>query len=601
MRYEIERYLKIPSASNPVWVADGNSIAYISNHTGVPQIWLVRAEGGEPRQLTNFSNRVWALYSLKNSSGLVFTMDAGGNERNQIFLTKLDGSKAVNLTQNPGAVHQYGGMIEDQNKLIFASNSRSAATFDIWEMNLNDGRSRMILQNEDHYNTPAALSPNGKYLLYNKLKGQSDNALWMLDLDTGATVQVPLYGEPAAFTNPVWKSDSSGFYFLSDAGSQFTYLAWYDLESGKMERVHEENWDIEAPALSSDDRYLAFTVNEDGYSVLKIKDLVTGKFLKLPEIPAGVISQYSAMKWSPQGHKLVFSLTSGKRPQDIWVLDVDSNSVKQVTFSYTQGIEEEELIEPRLIRFKSFDGLEVPAWLFIPRGKRAENLPVLVSIHGGPEGQERPVFDPVIQYLVNQGLAVVAPNVRGSTGYGKTYHHLDDVEKRMDSVADVKALVTYLVQQGIADPARLAVMGASYGGFMTLASITEYPELWAAAVDIVGIANFETFMENTSPYRRVHREAEYGSLEKHRDVLRRISPIHKVDRITCPLMVIHGRNDPRVPVGEAEQIVESLAKRGKEVEYLCYEDEGHGVVKFDNKLDCYSRVASFLKRHLQVE
>jgi len=206
----------------------------------------------------------------------------------------------------------------------------------------------------------------------------------------------------------------------------------------------------------------------------------------------------------------------------------------------------------------------------------------------------------VIQYLVNQGLAVVAPNVRGSTGYGKTYHHLDDVEKRLDSVADIKALVAYLVDKRIADPARIAVMGASYGGYMTLSSITGYPELWAAAIDIVGIANLETFMENTSAYRRAHRGAEYGTLDKHREILRRVSPIHKADKITCPLMVIHGANDPRVPIGEAEQIVESVRSRGGEVQYLRYEDEGHGIVKLANKLDCYPQVAVFLKKHLGV-
>lgn len=601
MRYEIERYLNIPSASNPVWLADGKSLAYISNDTGVLQIWHVGANGGNPRQLTHFSNRIWSLYSLKDSLGLVFAMDVGGNERNQIFLLKLDRSLPVNLTNNPAAVHQYGGMMEEENKLVFASNSRCPASFDIWEMDLSSGTQRIVLQNNDHYNTPAALSPNGRYLLYNKLRGQSDNTLWMLDLKTGVSKQVPDTGGTAAFINPAWKSDGSGFFLLTDKDSEFMYLAWYDLASGTMEPVHQENWGIETPALSSDDRYLAFTVNEDGYSILKIKDLSTGEFLKLPELPPGVISQYSTMKWSPRGHKLAFSLTSGGRPSDIWVIDLESNRSKQVTFCCEQGIQEDGFTEPELIRFKSFDGLGVPAWLFLPRNCRPELLPMVINIHGGPEGQERPVFNPVLQYLVNRGLAVVAPNVRGSTGYGKLYHHLDDMEKRMDSVADIRALVMYLVELGIADPKRLAVMGASYGGFMTLASITEYPELWAAAVDIVGIANFETFMENTSPYRRALRATEYGSLEQHRDVLRRISPIHKADRIVCPLMVIHGANDPRVPIGEAEQIVESLRKRGREVQYLRYEDEGHGIMNLANKLDCYSKVASFFKKHLGVD
>jgi prolyl oligopeptidase PreP (S9A serine peptidase family) len=601
VRYEIDKYLKITSASNAVWLANGEGLAYISNASGTPQIWRIGLDCTHPEQLTHSNNRVWSVWSLKDTPGIVFTMDVGGNERNQIFMLTLDGSIARNLTSNPEAVHQFGGIRDKDMKLVYASNARNEACFDICMLDLRDGTSEIVLQNEDSYNTPAALSPDGRYLLYNKLKGASDNALWMLDLEARKAHQVPVDGGIGVFARPVWNSSSSGFYLLTDKDSDFMYLAGYDLASGKMETVHKEDWDIETLALSSDDRYLAFTVNSDGYSVLKVMDTASGKMVELPDMPLGVISPYATLNWSPNGYKLAFSLTSGARTSDIWVLDLDRNEVKQVTFSSLSGVGEDGFVEPELIRFVSFDGLEVPAWLFRPLEADSDMLPVVINIHGGPEGQERPIFNPIIQYLVNQGFAVVAPNVRGSTGYGKRYHHLDDVEKRMDSVADINSLVDYLVQSKIADPDRIGVMGASYGGFMTLASITEYPNLWAAAVDVVGIANFETFMENTSAYRRVHRGSEYGTLEHHRDVLRRVSPIHKVDRITCPLMVIHGANDPRVPVGEAEQIVENLRNRGREVQYLRYEDEGHGIVKLANRLDCYPKVAAFFKRHLGLE
>lgn len=611
MRYEVDRYMNVASASNVVWLSDGESLAYVTNITGVPQVWRVGAGGGYPEQLTYFKDRVWAVYALKNTPGVAFTMDTGGDEKNQIYLLKLDGSAPKDLSGDPAAVHQFGGIVEETGTLVFASNARDKASFDIRVMDLESGTQKIVLQNSDNYNTPAALSPNGRYLLYNKLKGSSDNALWMLDLKTGASGQVPSDGGLGAFTQPVWRSDSSGFFLLTEKGSEFICLAYYDLASGRMEVVHKEDWNIEGLALSHDDRYIAITVNADGYSVLKVKDLLSGKFVPLPEMPKGVISNYSTIEWSPKEHKLAFSLTSSGRTPDVWVLDLDRNSVKQVTFSSACGIREDGFTEPELIRFRSFDGLEVPAWLFRPKSEcsrqcaNAANdntlLPVLINIHGGPEGQERPAFNPVIQYLVNQGLAVVAPNVRGSTGYGARYHHLDDVEKRMDSVKDIQALVSYLIEQKIADPGRIAVMGASYGGFMTLASITEYPELWAAAVDVVGIANFETFLENTSSYRRVHRETEYGSLAKHRDVLRAVSPIHKVDRIKCPLMLVHGVNDPRVPFSEAEQIAERLRSLGREVKFLRYDDEGHGIVKLANKLDCYPQVAAFLKKHLAVK
>jgi dipeptidyl aminopeptidase/acylaminoacyl peptidase len=262
------------------------------------------------------------------------------------------------------------------------------------------------------------------------------------------------------------------------------------------------------------------------------------------------------------------------------------------------GIPQSVLVEPSLVHYPAFDGRPIPGFYYKPPTHSGGKLPVIVSVHGGPEGQSRPSFNAVTAYFVQRGYAVFAPNVRGSTGYGREFTHLDDVEKRMDSVADLKSAVEWLVAHGGADPKRVAVMGGSYGGFMTLAAITEYPDLWAAAVDIVGIGNFVTFLERTSAYRRKHRETEYGSLEHHRDVLERISPIHKVDRITAPMLVIHGANDPRVPVFEAEQMVQTLKARQHPVEYLRFEDEGHGIVKLVNKIVAYGAIGDFLDKYL---
>jgi len=305
--------------------------------------------------------------------------------------------------------------------------------------------------------------------------------------------------------------------------------------------------------------------------------------------------------WSPDSTKLALNLSAENLPPDIWILDISKNTFKQLTFSSYAGIKSDGFVTPELHHFDSFDGLQISSWVYRPHNAPNEPLPVVVSIHGGPESQERPIFNAVQQFLINQGIAVVAPNIRGSMGYGKKYQHLDDVEKRMDSVADIKALVEYIIAAGIADPKRIAVMGGSYGGYMTLSCITTYPELWAAAVDTVGMSNLESFLENTSSYRRAHREAEYGSLALHRDVLRRVSPIYKIDNISAPLMVIHGRNDPRVPISEAEQMVASLQKRGVEVPFLVYEDEGHGIVKLHNRLHCYAQVAAFLRKHLGLD
>jgi dipeptidyl aminopeptidase/acylaminoacyl peptidase len=261
-----------------------------------------------------------------------------------------------------------------------------------------------------------------------------------------------------------------------------------------------------------------------------------------------------------------------------------------LTRSSTAGIPRNTFRTPEIVRYPSFDGREIPALFYEPE---EENAPVVVNVHGGPESQSRPMFAPVTQYFLDRGYAVFAPNVRGSTGYGKAYTHLDDVELRMDSVKDLAYAAEWLRGRG---HEKIAVMGGSYGGFMVLAALTEYPELWSAGVDIVGIANMVTFLENTGSYRRALRESEYGSLENDREFLESISPIHKAERITAPLMVIHGKNDPRVPVGEAKQIVERVRDNGGAVEYLPYEDEGHGLAKLKNRLDAYPRIAAFLGR-----
>jgi dipeptidyl aminopeptidase/acylaminoacyl peptidase len=339
---------------------------------------------------------------------------------------------------------------------------------------------------------------------------------------------------------------------------------------------------------------MAFVINEDGYSRLQLFDVSKGwdaRFeLPTPALPDGIY----AVTWSKDGTRLAITLSSANDAPDIWIWDVQEQVLWRATRSSLAGIPQESFVKPELVRYATFDGRQIPAFLYLPRDREPRLLPVVIHVHGGPESQSRPEFDPVIQYLVAQGYAVLRPNVRGSTGYGYEYQSLDDVDLRMDSVADLQHAVLWLCESGIADPKSIAVMGGSYGGFMVLSAITTYPDLWAAAVDIVGVANFVTFLENTGPWRRKLREAEYGSLEQDREFLKQISPIHKVDCITSPLFVLHGANDPRVPVGEAEQVVTALRLRNVPVEYMRFEDEGHGLVKRANRLIAYPAIARFL-------
>lgn len=594
--HAIAEYFTIHISHHGVLV-DAQTLLYISDESGLNQVYRKDLNTGETVQLTRLENRIWQLSTVFSGRTVFFLSDVGGNEQTQIFSLDADTGECRNITQNPSARFVFGGVLPGGKAIVASSNARSAANYDLVKIDIESGRSEILLQNTDNYNIPAALSPNGRYLLYNKMNGISENYLWMLDIKTGEAERIHPEGSFAQYTDPVWKPDSSGFYLATDYESDFVYAAFYGLAEKKLSRVYAPSWDVSGVALSGDGRYLALCVNEDGYSRIHILDLTLQSVVNAPAPPRGVIPSYYGFAFTGPGHRLVFTLMSVKRPGNVWCLDLDADSLACLVPTKWEGLTADSLSEPELHRFESFDGLSVPYWLYRKPGT-AEGAPVVFEIHGGPEGQEWPIYSPLLAYLVNEGFIVVAPNVRGSTGYGKRYHHLDDVEKRLDSIADVAALAEHLIESGIAQRERIGIMGASYGGFMTLSGITQYPALFSAAIDEVGMSNLETFLENTAEYRRAHRESEYGSLAKDRETLRRVSPIHKADQIVTPLMVVHGANDPRVPVGEAEQIVKSLKERGIDVKFLCYADEGHGLAKRKNKLDCYPQAAAFLKKHL---
>jgi dipeptidyl aminopeptidase/acylaminoacyl peptidase len=409
-----------------------------------------------------------------------------------------------------------------------------------------------------------------------------DHDLFLVDASTGAATHLTPHSGEVQYGSARLLEDG-GVLCACDAGSQFARLAVLGGD-GAPTFLTADDADVDEVAVGGERR--AWVVNDRGWGTL----FVDGHAVE--SLPAGIPT---GLAFSPDGRRLALALVRPDEPGDVWVLDLDGPPTTQpparrVTRSSRAGLPADALRPPALRHVTSFDGLQVPYFLYGPA-----EAPTLLWVHGGPESQERPALNPVIQYFQARGLTVAAPNVRGSTGYGRTYHHLDDVERRLDSVADVAALARALgAERGVP----VGVMGGSYGGYMTLAAVTEHPDLWRAAVDVVGIANFVTFLERTGAYRRALREAEYGTLAHHRDLLERISPLRKVDRIRAPLLVIHGANDPRVPVEEAEQIVGAIRARGGVVEYLRYEDEGHGLVRLPNRIDAYTRVAGFLERHL---
>jgi dipeptidyl aminopeptidase/acylaminoacyl peptidase len=585
--YDFARYLKIRGAWGASWSPDGDRLAFLTEITGVPQVWEVSSEAhgpSWPEQLTFYEERVSSAEYSPIQNRLLFGMDSGGNERTQLFL--LEGGEVTDLTRAPDAIHYSGGFSPDGERVAYTATRRNGTDFDVFAQEL-DGEPETVWE-VPGYHTVSDWAPDGSALIVSRHHSNLNNDLYRLNLVNGeATLLTPHEGD-ARFSGARVTPDGRSVYLATDRDGDFMRLARLDLSTLELTYLTPDDWDVEEVELSGGGRSLLASRNVEGYSNLV---LFSGEGRRMPDVrvPEGVVGGF---EFDPASGRLAFTLVGPTRNPDVWVLDLPEGEPRPVTRSSTAGIPRSSFRQPRPLRYPSFDGREIPALLYEPEG---ENAPVIVNVHGGPESQSRPTFAPVTQYLLHRGYAVLFPNVRGSTGYGKAFTHLDDVELRMDSVRDLAHAAHWLRGRG---HKRVAVMGGSYGGFMVLAALTEYPELWSAGVDIVGIANLVTFLENTGSYRRGLREPEYGSLERDRQFLESISPIHKAGNIRAPLMVIHGKNDPRVPVGEAEQIVERVRKNGGAVEYLLYEDEGHGLAKLANRLDAYPKIAAFLDEHL---
>ncbi|MGO8951269.1 MAG: alpha/beta fold hydrolase [Ktedonobacterales bacterium] len=613
MPFEFVRYLNVQSAYGASFAPDGHHISFLTDITGVAEVWRMTLApvGGEaawPQQLTFGGERiVGASYSPVDDQ-LIVGGDVGGNERTQLFLLSGDGTTLIPLTTEPDAIHVFGGWQEDGaastgwspdgKRIVYANNARDPRFFDLFERAVEDLTSEpRLLLRHDGTNYPVGYSPDGRAVLVERFDSNTRNALLLVDTATGEARQLTadVSEGPARHISPEWSSDGHGLYLLSDCGRQFLSPAWIDLATGDMTYLREDQWDAEGLSLSADRQRMALVTNVDGASQVELFDISAGwegrTALPSPDLPQGVVA---GLRWSPDGRRIAFTFAPPDDAMDVWIWDIANRTRWRATQSARGGLPDAAFVAPQLVRYPTFDGRQIPAYLFLRREVEPRSLPAVVFVHGGPESQARPTFDPVCQYLVASGYAVLAPNVRGSTGYGYAFQSLDDVRLRMDSVADLAATVRWLDDQGIADPRRIAVMGGSYGGFMVLSALTTYPDLWAAGVDIVGIASFVSFLENTGPWRRKLRETEYGSLENDRDFLEAISPIHHVDAITAALFVVHGANDPRVPVSEAEQIVSALRARDISVEYLRFEDEGHGLSKRANHVKAFPEIGRFL-------
>jgi dipeptidyl aminopeptidase/acylaminoacyl peptidase len=589
----LQHLLALPTSLPRDFSDDGESLLVLSNAPGTLQLHRVPVAGGVAEQLTSFDEPVSGVF-VPGTGRILLSIDEGGNERHQLHL----------LDPTPGAVpepfavdeefmHIEPQVSRDGTLVAYGCNSRNGLDFDVFVKPVG-GEARVVAQ-IGGYCEPLGFSPDGRLLAFTRLTDRSsDNDLYLVDLEQGEIEHVSPHDDEAFFGDPVWRPDSKSFLFATNTGRDHTAIARYELGTRRFEIVHEDEWDLRC-AGDAVGRHLLVEVNEDGYSRLELRDPETLALRTIVPLRGRGVAERDFLVFSRDGSHLAYQFTSAREPGDVFVYDTDTGDTTRVTRSADAAILE-DLPEPQLHRFGSFDGESIPLFLFRPDGEEA--APVVVNIHGGPEAQARPIWGAVNAYFVSRGFAVAVPNVRGSTGYGKRYEHLDDREKRLDSVRDLAALHEWLATVDGVDAGRVALTGGSYGGYMTLAGLAFHPDRFAAGVDVVGMSSLVTFLENTSIWRRAFREREYGSLEHDRELLESVSPISRIDEIRVPLLIIHGANDPRVPLSEAEQLHRGLAARGIETELIVYEDEGHGLQKLPNRLDAYPRVAEFLERVL---
>jgi len=595
-RPDITRFLNVQAASSPSLSPDGKQLAFATNITGQRQLWVVDSRGGWPRQLTFGEDGTRFHAWSPRGDWIVYGTDRGGNERQGFYLISADGMRERELVPASAAFREFGGFSPDGGRIAYATTAEGGSAFEIHLVDVDSGVDRRVLAGRIGLFV-AAWNPQGTKLLLSETRGEDANDVLLLDLASGKLETLFHPRVAAAYGGFAWLPDGSGFYLTSDEGRDFAGLAFYDLATRSLRFVETPDHDVESVTLDGDGLRLLWTTNEGGWSVLHGRDRIADKALALPPMPPGIYRLEQARR-AP----VVALMVVGPRiPGDLWTWRPGEAAAVQVTHSSLAGLDEQRFVVPEHLDFPARDGVMLHGLLYVPAATAAGTKPpLLLGVHGGPTGQARPSFRAVSQYLLRRGIAVFDLNFRGSTGYGKTFARLDNRRLRPNAVRDMADALDFLARDGRVDAAHAAVMGGSYGGYMTFAALTSLPERFAAGVSFVGVSNWVSALEGASPQLRASDRFEYGDIDDadDREFFRQLSPITHIDAVRAPIMVIHGANDPRDPVTESDQFVRAIRARGGRVEYLRFPDEGHGVRKLSNRIITYRRVAAFLEHEL---
>lgn len=598
---KVRRYTESRAASFVEWHPTKREMLISTRFGNTPQLHLVKMPGGARRQLTFFAEPVGgASWEPSKGDYFVVSRDTGGNEFGQLYRYDVSNGAVTLLTD--GGRSQNGGIRWNhaKDKFLYSTTRRNGADRDLWIMDpLHPELSKPIAELSGGGWAGLDWSPDDSQVVAMEAISVNKTNLWIINVNTGEKKALTDLDAQVAYGGAEFSRDGKGLYMTSDKDNEFKRLAYLNLASGDVTYLTSDiAWDVEEFEQSPDGSTIVFLTNEAGISRAYLMDTKSRKASPIQGLPAGVIGGAS---WHDNGQDIAFTVNSAKSTSDVYSLNFPSGEISRWTESELGGLMADELVEPELIRWKSFDGLEITGFLY-PAAKKFEGRrPVIINIHGGPEGQSQPVFQGRNNYFLNElGVAIIYPNVRGSTGYGKTFVAMDNGMKREDSVKDIGALLDWIATQPQLDPDRIMVTGGSYGGYMTLACATHFNDRLRCSLDVVGISHFRTFLQNTESYRRDLRRVEYGD-ERDPEMssfFEKIAPLNNVKKITKPLFIVQGGNDPRVPLSEAEQMVDRVKANGSPVWYLMAKDEGHGFRKKNNADFQFYATVLFIREHL---
>jgi len=599
----IEKLYMTRQIGRPTWSPDGQSIAFISNMSGRNNIWVVPAEGGFPAQLTVSDQRQSGITWSPDGKWIAYQSDFDGDEQWDIFLVSPKTGKVVNLTQTREIAETSPTWSPDGRYLAYEVKPKTSAAveIDVYDMIMREVKHLTTNTLQDKRNANPIWSKDGKYIVYTQEQAKgTDSNIFIADVATAnSTLLTPHAGEQLNFANDI-SPDGKRVFMTSNAANGYENVALVEAATKKINWLTKDKWEIRGGEFSPDGKHVTFSANVDGNEDIYLCDLGTGKSTALP-IPKGVnepAGGHSAI--SADGSLLLYYHNGPTAPGDLWVYQLASGKSQQITHSLVGGIRSEDMVEPYLVHYPSRDGKwTISAFLYVPfnMARNGQNA-AIVYIHGGPTAQTMNSFNRFVQFAVNQGYMVLAPNYRGSTGYGKEFQQANLFDMGGGDLQDVLAGVDWIKQTGHVDPKKIAVIGASYGGYLSMMAVTKAPEVWAAGVPIVPFVNWFTEIENEDPVLREGDLATMGDPTKNKALYEERSPINFIDQIKAPLLLLAGGHDPRCPKSETQQVVDAIKKRGGTVDYKIYDNEGHGFARVENQIDAYKRVADFLLAHV---